>query len=256
MLKWALTFLLAFNLSMEICAEEPDSILWQIQENRNHPEVLAEIFPIVKCSFVPTKYERLLTTQLRSVETSTARFRELAEKIGGLLAAKVMECLPTRNIEVQTPVALCDGEELVGVVELVSVMRSGDVLLEAFMKHFPDANVSKFLIQRDEGTAEPHFKYVKDSSTLSSGNCVVIAEPMIASGGTLSMVIRMLKERGVKEENIIIASVCVAPEGLIRLKEEFPTIQVVMTTLDLGLNEKKYIVPGLGDFGDRFFGTH
>jgi uracil phosphoribosyltransferase len=123
------------------------------------------------------------------------------------------------------------------------------------IKHFPNSHVSKFLVQRDERTAEAHFKYMKISPELTSGNPVVITEPMIATGGSLEMVISILKDKGVKEENIIFASICVAPEGLIHLNNKFPKIKVVMTSFDEKLNEKKHIVPGLGDFGDRFFGT-
>lgn len=227
----------------------------KIQQNRENEKVLSELLPIVHCSFRPSKYEQILMSQLRDSHTSTMQFRLVSEKISELLVNKVIECLPSKSIEIDTPVTKCQGEVLAGIVELVSVMRSGDALLDTFIRHFPGSNVSKFLVQRDEKTAEAHFKYMKISPDLASGNYIVITEPMIATGGSLEMVISILKEKGVKEENIIIASVCVAPEGLIHLNNKFPKIKVVMTTLDEKLNEKKYIVPGLGDFGDRFFGT-
>lgn len=227
-----------------------------VKQNLNHPKKLAELLPIVRCSFVPTKYELILATQLRGVQTNTMQFRSATEKVGELLVNKVVECLPTEAIQVQTPLTGCAGVRFASNVELVSVMRSGDALLDTFIKHFPDANISKFLVQRDEETAEPHFKYMKSSQTLASGNPVIITEPMIATGGTLEMVIQMLKEKGVKEENIIIAAVCTAPEGLVRLNQAFPQLKVVMTFLDQKLNDNKYIVPGLGDFGDRFYGTN
>ena len=230
-------------------------ILKKIELNRNNEKELSKLLPIVKCSFKPTKYEQILISQLRNSESSTKQFRTVSEKVSDLLVSKVISCLPTRTVEIDTPVTKCQGEVLAGRVELVSIMRSGDALLDTFMKHFPDANISKFLVQRDEKTAEPHFKYMKVSSELASGNTVVITEPMIGTGGTLEMVLSMLKEKGVREENIIIASVCVAPEGLVRLSQKFPKINVVMTVLDEKLNERKFIVPGLGDFGDRYFGT-
>ncbi len=132
-------------------------------------------------------------------------------------------------------------------------MRSGDALLEIFMRHFPNAHVSKILIQRDEHTAKPHFQYKKLSPSITSGNQIVITEPMIATGGSLEMAITLLKAEGVKEEDIMVASICAAPEGLALLNKTFPKIKVALTALDEKLNEKKYIVPGLGDFGDRFF---
>ncbi|MES2121414.1 MAG: uracil phosphoribosyltransferase [Chlamydiota bacterium] len=231
------------------------AMLEKIQQNLDKPEVLSRLLPIVRCSLKQTRYEQILSTQLRQKETSTMQFREASEKIGGILVSKVVECLPTHVIEIETPIEHCPGTTFAGNIELLSVMRSGDALLDTFMKHFPHANVSKILVQRDEETAEPHFKYMKVSPTLASGNPVVITEPMIATGGTLITVIQKLIERGVKEENIIIASVCTAPEGLVRLAAAFPKISVVLTMLDTKLNEKKYIVPGLGDYGDRFFGT-
>jgi uracil phosphoribosyltransferase len=227
----------------------------QINAARQAPKQLEEILPIVRCCFEPTKYEKVLMTKLRDVACTTKEFREYSKKIADILVSKVVECLPTRPVDIQTPVAPYQGIAFSNTVELVSVMRSGDILLDTFLEHFPDAHVSKFLIQRDEHTALPHFIYMKASPTLTDHHPVIITEPMVATGGTLEMVINMLKEKGVLEQNIIIACVCAAPEGLLFLNEKFPAIQVVMTSLDQKLNSKKYIVPGLGDFGDRFFGT-
>jgi uracil phosphoribosyltransferase len=210
---------------------------------------------IVKCFPVPSRYEQVLMTRLRDKTTSTKDFRETAQKIAQLLVNKVVECLPTQSVEIETPLMKFTGEALTEKLELVSIMRSGDAILDAFIEHFPQAAVSKILIQRDEETAEPHFKYMKLSPSIASGHSVTITEPMLATGGTLNMVIELLKEKGVKEENIIIASICVAPQGLAFLSERYPDIKVVMTVIDEGLNEKMYIVPGIGDFGDRYFLT-
>ncbi len=195
-------------------------------------------------------------TQLRDKNTETPEFREAAKKVSEILLNKVVECLPTTTINIETLVTSCVGEILPANFELVSVMRSGDALLDTFLDHFPNAKVSKFLVQRDEETAEAKFIYMKLSPTLACGNYVIITEPMIATGGSLSVVIQKLKESGVQEEKIIVASICTAPEGLTVLNTLFPKIKVVMTSCDERLNSKKYIVPGLGDFGDRYFGTH
>jgi uracil phosphoribosyltransferase len=96
---------------------------------------------------------------------------------------------------------------------------------------------------------------MKLTATITSGRPVIITEPMIATGGTLEMVIKLLKEKGVEEKHIVVASVCVAPEGIIRLSRQFPAIQLVMNVLDERLNDQMFILPGLGDFGDRYFGT-
>lgn len=229
--------------------------LEQIRQNRDNPEVLAGLLPIIQCSFTPSRYESILMTRLRDKESSTAVFRDASRKIGELLVGKVIDyCFPADHVTIETPVTSCVGERLAKTINLVSIMRSGDALLDAFMYHFPEANVSKILVQRDEETAEAHFIYLKFSPTIADGQFVVITEPMIATGGTLEIVISLLKDKGVREENIIIASICAAPEGLLELSEKHPRVRVVMTVLDDRLNEKKYIVPGLGDFGDRYFG--
>lgn len=241
-----------------IQAGEPikdSKVLEEIRQNRNNPEYLAELLPIVKCSFAPTQYEQILMTQLRDKKSSMRKFREISKKITRLLVFKVIETLPVSSVTIETPLTKYDGLTFAGSVDFVSVMRSGDALLDIFLESFPQASISKILVQRDETTAEPEFKYMKLSPSLNEKSHVVITEPMIATGGTLGVVIELLKEKGVLEENITIASICTAPEGLLVLNEKFPKINVVMTVMDDCLNEKKYIVPGLGDFGDRFFGT-
>lgn len=216
---------------------------------------LNDLYPNVKCSFTPSQYEQILMTKIRDKTTERKEYRDAAEKLAVLLVNKVVECLPITSRTIQTPLAPFVGRTLNKPVELVSIMRSGDALLEVFMHHFPDAPISKILVQRDEETAKPHFKYMKLSPTIANDRPIIITEPMLATGGTLDMVITQLAKKGVKEENIIVASVCVAPEGLRALFEQHPKVQIVITALDERLNEKKYIVPGLGDFGDRYFGT-
>jgi uracil phosphoribosyltransferase len=212
-------------------------------------------FPIVKCSYTPSTYESILMTTLRNINSTQEQFRNAADRLIELLVPKVVECLNTTTIDLQTPVAPCQGEVLSDTLEFVSVMRSGDVPLKVFSERFPKVPVNKFLIQRNEETAEPIFIYKKLSPTLAQASKVIVVEPMIATSGTLRLLINSLKELGVKEENIIVAAVCAAPEGLNVLNREFPQISVVLTVIDDCLNTKKYISPGIGDFGDRYFGT-
>lgn len=232
-----------------------DDMLEDIRLNRDHEERLAILLPIVKCSFKPSKYEEILMTRLRDVNTSMWDFRNASDKLAGLLVEKVVQILPVTSEKISTPLAPFDGKKIDKKINLVSIMRSGDALLDSFISHFPKATISKILVQRDETTAEPIFKYMKVSSSLGPDSIAIITEPMIATGGTLEMVIKLLKDRGVIEENIIIASICTAPEGLLRLNNEFPRINIAMIVMDDYLNEHKYIVPGIGDFGDRYFGT-
>lgn len=253
LLRLMLSFALLSSANQE--ASPLNEELEAIKMNRHQEDILRQLLPTVKCRFTSSKYERILMTQLRDKNTSTEKFRTAARMLGEILVEKVVECLPTTVKAIETPVAACQGEVLATPLDLVSVMRSGDALLDIFLEHFPEANVSKVLIQRDEVTAKPVFKYMKLSSTISQNHPVVITEPMVATGGTLGMLIKLLKEHGVKEENIIIASICAAPEGLLELSRQFPGITFVMSSLDEKLNEKKYILPGIGDFGDRYFGT-
>lgn len=213
------------------------------------------LYPNVKCSFIPSQYEQILMTTIRDKTTARKEYREAAHKLGSLLVNKVVECLPITSKTIETPLMPFAGRTFTKNVELVSIMRSGDALLESFMEHFPEAPVSKILVQRDEETAKPIFSYMKLSPTIAQDCPVIITEPMLATGGTLDVVISQLVKKGVKEENILVASICVAPEGLQVLLEKHPKVQMILTVLDERLNEKKYIVPGLGDFGDRYFGT-
>jgi len=195
-------------------------------------------------------------TILRDQNSTREQFRYAANKLIEILVNKVYDCLGTKQINIDTPVAACTGTILQdNVDQIVSVMRSGDVPLNIFSKNFPSAAINKILIQRNEETAEPIFKYQKFSPTISQAKKVIITEPMIATGGTLCMVIDLLKKQGVETKNIIIASICAAPEGLRRLAEQYPDISVVVTVIDDHLNTKQYISPGIGDFGDRYFGT-
>lgn len=248
-------FIFGISVNLSLNAQEQKVMLEQIRENRDNQDVLSQLIPIVHCSFKPNKYEEVLITQLRNKETNMQDFRKTSKQLAGLLVAKVVETLPTSARQIQTPLTTCEGCILNSNINLVSIMRSGDALLDVFISHFPHATVSKVLIQRDERTAKPNFKYMKLSPTLGPDSIVVITEPMIATGGTLSMVISLLKEAAVQEKNIIIASIFTAPEGLLALAQKFPEINVVMTVMDDHLDERKYIVPGLGDFGDRYFGT-
>jgi uracil phosphoribosyltransferase len=236
------------NIFLVLCSMLPLSNSYAQTSEANH-------FPIVKCSTTPSVYEQILMTQLRDKNSTQEQFRNAAHKLIEILVSKVVGCLPTAAIEIETPVNTCKGLVLNCPLQLVSVMRSGCIPLNRFSMHFPHAAINKILIQRNEETAMPEFKYMKLSPTLSQAGKVIITEPMIATGGTLSMVIDLLKEHGIEEKNIIIAAICAAPEGLIRLEELYPEISVVLIVIDDKLNTKKYISPGIGDFGDRYFGT-
>ena len=220
----------------------------------------ATISPMIEFPDVVKKYtqpnilEQHCLTILRDRNTRTDRFREVTNLLTPFLAARTAECVNASRVSVSTPIMDCTGIEVKQDIVLIPIMRSGLALLEGFQCYFKKARVGHMLIQRNEETAEAEFQYFKTPSRMS-GKKVVILEPMIATGGTLTVAINTLVNTGVNERDIIIASVVAAPEGLNHLQEKFPAISVVVISIDEGLTNRKYIFPGLGDFGDRYYGT-
>ena len=139
-------------------------------------------------------------------------------------------------------------------VRAVDIVRSGGILLEAVRKVMPDSKTAKILIQRDEETALPKLFYSKLPPNIASLN-VVLCDPMLATGGSAITAIEVLKKAGVAEESILFINVVSCPEGLRALAEKAPGVRIVTAAVDEGLNEVKFIVPGLGDYGDRYYGT-
>merc|ERR1712232_1196387 len=136
----------------------------------------------------------------------------------------------------------------------VDIVRSGGILLEAVRKVAPNSKTAKILIQRDEETAEPKLFYSKLPPNVKDLH-VILCDPMLATGGSAAMAIGVLKEAGVTEENILFINVVACPEGLKALAEKTPGVRILTCEVDTHLNERKFIVPGLGDFGDRYYGT-
>jgi uracil phosphoribosyltransferase len=139
-------------------------------------------------------------------------------------------------------------------VTVVSIIRAGDSLLDVVMELLPECSVGKILIQRDEETAEPKLFYSKLPPSMEN-RCVLLVDPMLATGGSAAVAVRILLEQGVAQKDIIFLNVVSCPEGLKLLQDLYPEIVIVTGCIDEGLNERKYIIPGLGDFGDRYFST-
>lgn len=176
-----------------------------------------------------------------------------------MLAEEAIATLPTvRTKVVETPCGEYTGLELppVSSVAVVSVVRAGDSLQEAVRRVMPGMAVGKILIQRDESSPEKKAKliYVKLPPDIKE-RVVLLTDPMLATGGSAEQAIRVLVSNGVPEENIVFANVVSCPEGIRHLAESHPRVRIVTAAIDDGLNEHKYIVPGLGDYGDRYFGT-
>lgn len=192
-----------------------------------------------------------LLTILRDKETEPPQFRQIAERLGYLLVAEALSDMPTHEIDIETPLERTTGARLHRPVVAVAVLRAGLGLLGSVLTLVPDAAIGFAGVQRDEETAEP-LEYYTKFPTLDAAR-VLVLEPMLATGGSLSWAVGKVKENGAKD----ITAVCVvaAPEGIGRMKADHPDIRIVAASLDRELNEHFYIAPGLGDMGDRLFGT-
>ena len=192
-------------------------------------------------------------TQLRKKETSTKDFRETLEEIAGLMAYEITDDLPLNEIIINTPLAECKTYELSNGVVLVPVLRAGLGMVGGITKLIPFAKVGHIGIYRDHKTLEPVTYYLNLPEHLDD-NIVMLLDPMLATGGSSGAAIQVLKDRGAK----IIKLVCVigAPEGVRRIEQDHPDVKIYLAGLDDRLNEKGYILPGLGDAGDRLFGTN
>jgi len=136
----------------------------------------------------------------------------------------------------------------------VSIMRAGESMEKCLREVIPDLPIGKILIQRNETDFQPKLYYTK--LPLGIKECkVLLVDPMLATAGSACKAITILKDHNIKEENIIFINLVAAPEGVKRMQESFPSIKIITAALDDSLNEKAYILPGLGDFGDRYFGT-
>lgn len=192
-----------------------------------------------------------LLTVLRNQDTAPPEFRTTAERLGYLLVAEAISDLPTSDIGITTPLEDTTGTRLQRPVVAVAVLRAGLGLLHSVLTLIPDAAIGFAGVQRNEETAEP-MEYYTRFPELSSAR-VLILEPMLATGGSLSWAVDKVKENGAKD----ITAVCVvaAPEGVAKMEEDHPDVRVVAASLDRELNPNFYIAPGLGDMGDRLFGT-
>ncbi len=192
-------------------------------------------------------------TLLRDVSTPKKRFKELLDEITLLLAYEVTADLPTRRREVRTPLERTTGEEVDGDrLVLVPILRAGLGMTEGFLRILPTMRVGHIGIQREHESLEPVDYYFKIPPDPGEREFIVV-DPMLATGGSASAAIGFLKRSGAG--GIRFACVVAAPEGVARLAEEHPEVPVYAAALDRELNEHGYILPGLGDAGDRLFGT-
>ncbi|MEM9436135.1 MAG: uracil phosphoribosyltransferase [Pseudomonadota bacterium] len=192
-------------------------------------------------------------TLMRDKDTPTAVFRQLLREISQFLAYEVTRELPLTEKTIETPMKEMAAPTLAGKkLALISILRAGNGLLDGVLELIPSARVGFVGLYRDEETLQPVEYYFKVPDAL--GERVVIAvDPMLATGNSAIAAITQLKKRGAKDIRFL--CLLAAPEGVAAMQEAHPDVEIVTAALDDGLNEKGYIVPGLGDAGDRMFGT-
>ena len=191
-------------------------------------------------------------TYLRDEETKQYQFRLAVNRIAYILAAEVSKNFELIETPVKTPLETTIGYKIEKGVVLVPILRAGLSLVEAFLEMIPYAKVGHIGLRRDEKTFQPIDYYYKAPNNLGAYT-VIILDPMLATGGSASVAAEFLKGKGAKE--IIMANLIAAPEGVSHMEHDHPDIKIYTAQLDRGLNENAYIVPGLGDAGDRTFGT-
>lgn len=191
-------------------------------------------------------------TILRRKETGTKDFRETLEEIAGLMAYEITRDLPVKDVTIETPVGECKTQELAMDVVLVPVLRAGLGMVDGISNLLPNARIGHIGMYRDHMTLKPMTYYSKFPDNLGDA-VVMVLDPMLATGGSATDAIRVLKDNGAKT----IKLVCIvgAPPGVERIMKDHPDVQIYLAGLDEKLNENGYIIPGLGDAGDRLFGT-
>ena len=198
--------------------------------------------------------KQLLMSQLRNKKTSRSHFRYTAQRIAHVLAHEAAQHLAVQEIQIQTPLDTTTGIQTADPIVLIPILRSGITLLPVFLQYFPDATVGVVGLQRDEKTAQAHWYYENLPPLNGTQQCIIL-DPMIATGGTGLETLNKLKQHGMTQDKMLFVSIVCAPEGLAVIRAEFPDITIITAAIDDHLNKEKFIVPGLGDFGDRYFGT-
>lgn len=193
-------------------------------------------------------------TMMRKKTTGTKDFRELLEEISMLMTYEITRDFPLKDVEIETPVAKCVGKELADTrkVCVVPILRAGLGLQSGVVNMIPAAKIGHIGLYRDPETLKPVEYYCKMPSDIAERTMLVV-DPMLATGGSAAAAITMLKEKGAKK--LLLMCLVAAPEGVKVINDEHPDVPVYVAAVDEKLNEHGYIVPGLGDAGDRIFGT-
>jgi uracil phosphoribosyltransferase len=196
----------------------------------------------------------ILITKLRNATTSRAEFRATAYQLSLILAHEISAHLRTKQQPVRTPIATTTGTMISDQLVIIPILRSGLIMLQPFLTFYPDAAVGFVGMRRDEKTAIPKL-YYQNLPPIKPNNHVIIVDPMLATGGTATETLNILKKQGITGKQIIFVGIICAPEGLNAVRIAHPDVTFTIAITDQGLTPNFFITPGLGDFGDRYFGT-
>jgi len=191
-------------------------------------------------------------TILRDKNTDSETFRAALQRVSNILAVELSKEFKLTETEVETPLEKTQGAKLTHDIILVPVLRAGLGMVNGFLQIIPEAKVGHIGLQRDEETLKPIEYYYKVPKHLETAE-VVMLDPMLATGGSASEALKYLKKRGASK--LVFACLVAAPEGIDKIKSEHPDVKIYAAAFDRELNSKGYILPGLGDAGDRTFGT-
>lgn len=191
-------------------------------------------------------------TQMRKSTTGTKDFRQNLDEIAGLMAYEITRDIPLVEVEIETPVTTCKTHEIEKDIILVPILRAGLGMVNGISNLIPTVKIAHIGLYRDEETLEPHTYFAKYPKNMAESISMIV-DPMLATGGSAIEAINLVKQQGAKD----IKLVCLvgAPEGVEAVSKAHPDVDIYLAALDEKLNEKGYIVPGLGDAGDRIFGT-
>ena len=189
---------------------------------------------------------------VRDSETGHKRFRELSKEITQFVCYEALKSIRTKEVSVETPVATATCRMIDTDLVVIPILRAGVGMLDGILELVPTARVGFVGLYRDEETKQPVTYYERIPPQIKGGTCIVI-DPMIATGGSTAAALDLLKEQGA--DNIVVICIVTCPEGIATVEASHPDVPIYAAAIDERLNDKKYIVPGLGDAGDRLFGT-
>lgn len=205
---------------------------------------------MIKEIYHPILKDRL--TLMRRKETSSKDFRQAVEEIAMFMAYEIARDFKVKEIEIETPITTCKAKVLDENFVVVPILRAGLAMVSGVLKIFPNAAVGHIGLVRDETTHKP-IEYYKKMPPNIAGKKLIVVDPMLATGGSSSAALQILKDYGAKD--IIFVCIISAPEGIKKMTDDHPEIPIYTAAIDDHLNENAYIVPGLGDAGDRIFDT-